>query len=188
MDKVFCKQCAKFVVIHAESGERVEANHELRKTGTHIFLNSVGVKRRYVPQPICHEGRRSDWREFDPADDPSKLLSQIEMPLDCDGFAAYEPGRGPKELDQMNVQQATMELQAKLLRLQESVFEWRQQQADKDERFAKQIQALEETRHQENRGDTKSAVQWQVWAGIGVAVFAAVVSLVGIAIQVAYSG
>src|SRR4051812_6058449 len=79
MEKVFCKNCVKFVVINTETNERVEANHHLRKTGNHIFINKQGHTRQYVPTPVCHVGRRKDWLDYETTDEPEKLLKQISL-------------------------------------------------------------------------------------------------------------
>ncbi len=167
MEKTLCKNCANFVVINAETGERVEANHHLRKTGNHIFQNKVGVVRQYVPLPVCHAGKRLDWLDFEPTDEPSRILDTIEIPIDCDDFEVYQPGRGPQQLDAVNTHQAMLDLQQKVLALQEGVFAWRQQQAERDERLTHQIQAIGQVHHNEGMAVAKSEARGTNWQAIG---------------------
>lgn len=176
---VLCKDCAKFVVIHAETGERVEANRELRQTGKHIFINAAGVRKQYVPIPVCHAGKRWDWRDFPPTDEPQTILNTIRTPVPCDAFELYEPGRGPRELDEMDARKTATDLQEKLLSLQQNVFAWRQQQAERDDKFEMQIQALGQVHHNENVGMTR----WQSISGVAavvVAVLSLIVSIVAL--------
>ncbi len=76
-------------------------------------------------------------------------------------------------------------LQGDHLTLRQQHDEWTRQQAEENARFAKQIQALEETRHQETRSDadtfSKREIQTLWWTAIlsaAAAIVAAIVTVV----------
>lgn len=185
---VKCGQCAMLVVIHPESGCRVEANQQFRLSGAYAFRDAATRQKSYVPRIACHAGRQShmsscDFRETD------SLLRFIFKEIECDAFRDYEPGIGPDKLDEMNAHQLSIDLQKKFLALQESVFAWRQQQADRDQRFEQQIQALQQLRHNESMGIGKSQASGTNWQAVGTvvsavaAVLACVVSAAALALQ-----
>jgi len=83
----------------------------------------------------------------------------------------------------IEAQTRVADIQGRIADIQAKQFEWHTDQATKNETFAKQIQALEQVRHNETRRD----VAWQGWVAIGLAVLASIVSIVSVIVQVAYS-
>jgi hypothetical protein len=182
--KAYCKNCAYLVVVHGESNGRIEATRVIRETGKHTFSNHAGRPRQYVPDPVCHAGRRPAWNMAEMHDDAQHFIDQISMPLDCDSFTAFDPGRGPKEIVEMNALQTSIDLQKKFLSLQESFFDLRRQQIERQDQSEERLRALEGRRHDELVGVGKSQAQagkWQAWANI----VAVVISLVALALVVA---
>lgn len=68
--------------------------------------------------------------------------------------------------------------------LQDKHLRFWQDQAEKDERFAKRLQALEEVRHQENRRDAATFSKREIGALWGTTVLTAVISIVAAVIAI----
>jgi hypothetical protein len=120
---------------------------------------------------LCRLRLRLNWQQIATMKKPPAAnwrLSELSREGPCVLVnARYEPGRGPRELDAMTTNQAMLDLQQKLLSLQENVFTWRQQQAEKDEKLTLQIEALGQVHHNETLDVSKSNARGANWQAIG---------------------
>lgn len=140
---VQCGNCAMLAVINPSSSKRVEANKHFRNTGTLIYSDS-GRFRNTRASVICIAGMRDDL-ELLPASDGPELINGIRVNIECDTFEQYRQGVGPEEIEAMNSTQAALEVKEKLLALNESVFAWRREQAERDAAFGEKLHAIGRT-------------------------------------------
>lgn len=180
---VKCCDCGMLEVRSFDDNEIHEATSNYRERGRQG--NRGG-------EPICH----LDVRRFDKGDGPwlpRTILSEIGVEIECEQFIKYSPGKTPQQVEEMSWQQTALEakersadalsriadVQSRVADLHDTYLSWRKDQADKDERFAKQLQALEETRHQETRVDQKSVASRQnmiSWLALAAAILAVIVA------------
>lgn len=93
-------------------------------------------------------------------------------------WARYVPGQSPAEYDDMNWQQMALDAQHRVIDLQTSYNDFREKLAEKDERMAQRIQALEETRLNETQRYTRKLATWQIVAVIIITLLGAIASSV----------
>jgi len=127
---------------------------------------------------------------------PDAVLEVLQAPRSGCPWTKWRPGYSPKEHDMILAEQLALEtqqavaralsliasLQGDHLTLRQQHDEWTRQQAEENARFAKQIQALEETRHQEKRRDDATLKRSEINAIWGTTILIALLSIANLVI------
>lgn len=82
----------------------------------------------------------------------------------CPHWIERQPGMSPERHIEMLNQQPAMQALVQIAKIHDQLFQWRQDQADRDDKFSMRIQALEEVRHQEKRKDAANISRKEVRA------------------------
>jgi len=185
MVKVKCVECG-FLAVRDEYNDSVcEATQLTRTKGTHKSSNGNTTNANvfcYKDSSAWHSPEKSSLRSMHSPKSENKVISVLEQDKECALFCKWVPGQDPERIEETSWRQLALESQNRIAEFQGRIadlhdkhLEWRQRQAEQDDKFAKQIQALEETRHQEVRRDT---ARWKVVDFIVFGVIALVVSAV----------
>lgn len=153
----------------------VEATDDARVKGRQQCSNGTS--------PPCKFFCYANSMDFPPAaangTTPEKL-DALQSTHACNSWRRREHGKSPREMEEMILQQDVLAMRREMLELNKAVHDWQQLQADSSQRFERQLQALQEVRHQEALTASRSQASGTNWQAVGtiVAAVAAIASVV----------
>lgn len=180
----------------------------LDEAGEHYRDSGVCDLGKYDGAPHCHKGaadlpaetnaaaqRITDGRRGN-GHRPDAVLEVLQTPRSGCPWTKWRPQYSPKEHDMILADQLALEtqqavaralsliasLQGDHLALKQQHDQWTKQQAEENARFAKQIQALEETRHQETRQDGAALKRTEINAIWGTTILIALLSIANLVV------
>lgn len=167
---VKCKDCGLLGIRDGYTdGDVVEASEFSRETGKHNSGPAKFVCGASSPDfPVITHA--SIDRIFDIGPEKEEAiqanLDAITADHECSSRQRCRPGNAPKEIEEMVTKDAFNKLQIDFQ-------QWQKDHAGDMKNLTRQIGALKETHHQENRTDT----QWRFWLTLGVSILALIASL-----------
>ena len=138
------------------------------------------------PHPRCHKqvDLKGEWETaietFGGDNNANRKAAVAVMHLprpDCKYWREFYPNKNPNEHDEMDFRQLG-------LNIQQQLFAWRQEQAETNQKWEKQIQALSQIRHNESIDVAKQEVRGTNWQAIGT-ILAFIVAALSLAVSVA---
>lgn len=165
MDAVRCNCCGLLATRNFQNSLVYPANEHVRKTGrTKVYYDSSidfggGPMASGYDAIICFKGYPGLPEDIDETNE----LKAIQKERSCPYFVAWVPGYTPEKHEEMTLLEQVQSLaaQQRAEELQRSR-EWRAE----DLRWQKQVEALYETRHQENIKEAKSSKIWSITVAI----------------------
>lgn len=186
-EKPCCRSCGFIGVEERKSKELDEITESMR-------LSGYKSNAKYPKAPECY------WKVYDLEAEANQIIREIDQKLSdsrdpralkrildaprgkcADEWIQYKPGRSPKQHDEIKMHDAIIQVQKRLIEIQDRTLEWRNEQADKDASLTKQIAALKQVHHNENRRDSSqdsSLTLAAIWVGIAISAIIGVIGLV----------
>lgn len=150
---VKCQDCGRLGVISRHNGKLIEATAGTRERGVE-YLDG-----RYIlAKIVCDAGKKDFSEACRIAQAPRELANEIG---ECASFVLWQPGRSPRDIEQMVVQQDVITLRREMLELSKAVHDWQQKQAEQQEAQYREILRV---------GESQAwGAKWQaIWTGIAV--------------------
>ena len=146
---------------------------------------STGKDSKTVPEFFCykesgsfnqHKGLKASMGDRLSRRDETNAkenIKKLQTEITCELFTSFVTGKTPKEHEDMLSHQIALQLQSDFRR-------WQQEQAEKDRSLQRQIAALSEAHHQEDRADFRIRDKIQ----IGLSVISLIISITAIVVAV----